>query len=117
MEACPFDPCKFVLREDSHIPGHPDDHPDPKFHAKGKIVGILGIHVDDGIGGGGEKFQKVVKLLEQKYPFGSKKSGTFTFTGVDMTQQGDYSIALNQSAMLGKYPQSILTQIAALSLT
>ena len=98
------------------MPSHPN-HPDPKFHAKGKIVGILGIHVDDGIGGGGEKFQKVVKLLEQKYPFGSKKSGTFTFTGVDMTQQGDYSIALNQSAMLGKYPQSILTQIAALSLT
>ena len=102
MEACPFDPCIFVLREDSHVPEHPDDHPDPKFHAKGKIVGILGIHVDDGIGGGGEKFQNVVKLLEQKYPFGSKKSGTFTFTGVDMTQQGDYSIASNQSAYVRK---------------
>lgn len=34
FEACPFDPCVFVLREKD-----------------GTLAGVLGIHVDDGVGG------------------------------------------------------------------
>ena len=61
MEMCPFDPCLFVLREssDSTCPG--------------QLAGVLGIHVDDGICGGNEKFQEVLQKLESKYPFGSKR--------------------------------------------
>ena len=49
MEMCPFDPCLFVLREsnDSTCPG--------------QLAGVLGIHVDDGICGGNEKFQEVLQ--------------------------------------------------------
>ena len=102
MEACPFDPCVFVLREDSIIPQDNEPVPDRKAPAQGAIVGILGINVDDGIGGGNEKFQQVLQKMETKFAFGSKKTSAFTFTGIDVTQHGDYSISLNQSNYVRK---------------
>ena len=90
MEMCPFDPCLFVLREssDSTCPG--------------QLAGVLGIHVDDGICGGNEKFQEVLRKLESKYPFGSKKVQSFTFTGIDLSQHGDGRITLSQSGYVRK---------------
>ena len=92
MEPCPFDPCVFVLRENP-------DSPNPS-----KICGVLGIHVDDGLCGGNEQFMKVLGELEKTYPFGSKKSQAFTFTGIEVTQHGDKSISLSQSAYVRKIP-------------
>ena len=79
--ASPFDPCVFVLR-----------HPDTQA-----LAGILGVHVDDGIHGGDEFFHQQISKLESKYPFGSKKSRAFTFTGIDLKQNTDNSITLSQS--------------------
>ena len=87
MEVSPFDPCTFVLR----------DKQDPT-----KLAGILGVHVDDGIGGGNEQFHEVIRLLEQKYPFGSKRVNAFTFTGIDLTQTEDHSIVMSQSTYVRK---------------
>jgi hypothetical protein len=87
MEVGPFDPCTFVLR----------DKQDPN-----KIAGILGVHVDDGIGGGNEQFHEVIRKLEQKYPFGSKRVNSFTFTGIDLTQSEDHSIIMSQSNYVRK---------------
>ena len=87
MEVRPFDPCTFVLRSTT----------DPN-----QIAGILVIHVDDGIGGGNQEFHEVINKLEQKYPFGSKKVSSFTFTGIDLTQKEDYSIILSQSTYVRK---------------
>ena len=87
MEVSPFDPCTFVLR----------DKQDPK-----KLAGVLGIHVDDGLCGGNEQFQALLEKLEQKYPFGSKKVGSFTFTGIEVSQQPDNSIILSQSSYVRK---------------
>ena len=80
FEACPFDPCVFVLREKD-----------------GSLAGVLGIHVDDGVGGGNSYYQQQIDKLEQKYAFGSKKSTAFTFTGIEITQQPDNSIHLSQA--------------------
>lgn len=52
FEACPFDPCCFVLRTPA------TDSQDSK------LEGILGIHVDDGIGGGSPVFEKAIQQLE-----------------------------------------------------
>eukprot|EP00435_Cladocopium_sp_Y103_P048904 s1817_g14.t1 len=66
-------------------------------------LGALGIHVDDGIHGGDAYFQQQISKLERKYPFGSKKSKMFTFTGIDLQQFPDNSIELSQS----KYVRNI----------
>ena len=61
------------------------------------LAGILGVHVDDGIHGSDEFFHQQISKLESKYPFGSKKSRAFTFTGIDLKQNTDNSITLSQS--------------------
>ena len=105
LEACPFDPCVFVLREDSVVPTDDKPRPTNLAPATGPIVGILGLHVDDGICGGGPKFQHVVQLLEQKYPFGSKKMTCFTFTSIEANQDPSYNTTLSQSNYIKKiYP-------------
>jgi hypothetical protein len=92
FEASPFDPCFFVLRS-------PATAESPE-----KLEGVLGIHVDDGIGGGSQVYEEKIKLLEKKFPFGSHKVSAFTFTGIEINQQGDHSITLNQSAYVRKIP-------------
>ena len=37
------------------------------------IHGVVGIHVDDGLGAGDQMFDTAIAKLEQKYPFGSKR--------------------------------------------
>lgn len=80
--AAPFDPCVFLLWSHEHE----------------KPQGILGIHVDDGLCGGNEQFHELIAKLEKKYPFGSRKLGKFTFTGIDLHQNADKSISLTQSS-------------------
>ena len=81
FEQLPFDPCVFILRN-------------PKTRLPD---GIIGLHVDDGLCGGNARFDKILSELESKYPFGSKKVQSFTFTGIDMVQAPDRSIRLSQS--------------------
>ena len=90
FEACPFDPCCFVLRT-------PATESQPS-----KLEGILGIHVDDGIGGGSPAFEAAIQQLEKTFPFGSHKVSAFTFTGIELNQHHDYSITMNQSAYVRK---------------
>ena len=80
FEICPMDPCVFVLRNEKQQPD-----------------GILGVHVDDGICGGNQRFQQKIDELEKKYPFGSKKISKFTFTGIELSQEPGGSITMSQS--------------------
>ena len=90
FEASPFDPCCFVLRSKS------------ADGQQSQLEGILGIHVDDGIGGGSAVFEDKIKQLEKTFPFGSHKVSAFTFTGIEINQHHDHSITLNQSAYVRK---------------
>ena len=68
---------------------------------KGKdfvLHGVLGTHVDDGLGGGDQFFRKQLKELERRLPFGSFKERKFKFTGIDLEQQPDGSISASQEA-------------------
>ena len=87
FQQSPFDPCLFILR-------NPHDN---------QLSGVLGIHVDDGLGGGDDYFNAQVEKLERKFPFGSKKTQQFTYTGIEMHQLADYSITMSQ----GKYVRNI----------
>ena len=79
FEPSPFDPCIFILRDQQQ-----------------QAEGLIGIHVDDGLCCGSPKFHQKLSQLEAKYPFGSKKSREFTFTGLRISQQKDQSIWVSQ---------------------
>ena len=85
----PFDACTFSLV----TPG-PNDKP--------VVHGVLGIHVDDGIGGGDEYFSEVLEQLRGIYSFGSYDEGEFTFTGVRFRQWDDGSVEMDQTQYLEK---------------
>ena len=81
FEQSPFCPCTFILRC-------------PKTRVP---EGIIGVHVDDGLCGGNQRFMDKLQELERRYPFGSQKVGQFTFTGIDMFQHPNKAITLSQS--------------------
>ena len=83
----PLDNCLFLLRNP---------------HNPKKLDGILGTHVDDGIGGGNENFEKALQKLQQSLPFGSREYGKFKFTGLDVEQLPDFSIKINQEKYMHK---------------
>ena len=94
FEQSPFDPCVFLLREAS----------------TGRPEGVIGLHVDDGLCGGNQRFQTVLGELEKKYPFGSKRVQQFVFTGIDMQQHANKSISLSQSRYVREIPSIHITQ-------
>ncbi|CAE7356819.1 RE2, partial [Symbiodinium necroappetens] len=57
----------------------------------------LGMHVDDGVGGGDEVFRKKIDELQKTLPFGSRKFDSFTFTGA-LICATDEKLSLNQEA-------------------
>ena len=58
------------------------------------IHGILGVHVDDGLGGGDALFAKAIDQLEARFPFGSR---SFAFTGIQVNQDSNGDIRLNKT--------------------
>ena len=88
MKMSPLDPCLFAL---------------PKRDGKG-VHGLLGIHVDDGLCTGDAVFQQVIDSLEAKYPFGSKMSNDFVFTGIHIHQRNDHVIELDQTQYIEDIP-------------
>ena len=81
FEAHPLDNCMFLLRNPT----------DPA-----KIDGILGAHVDDGIGGGNQRFEQALERIQKKLPFGNREYGRFKFTGLMIEQRADYSVSISQ---------------------
>ena len=89
----PFDNCLYMLQE------------------QGRVLGLIGVHVDDGLFCGTPEFYKKLDLLEQRYPFGSRRTREFTFTGLHITQHQDYSITIDQTKYIKEIePIRILQQ-------
>ena len=63
---CPFDGCLFSLVSEGPK-GRPIVH------------GILGMHVDDGIGGGDAKFEAALSKLKERFAFGAFNKYEFDF--------------------------------------
>ena len=66
--SCALDPCAFVLQE------------------SGKIHGVLGVHVDDVIGGGNEIFDRIMTTVRKEFDFGAWDVGNFRFKGGQISQ-------------------------------
>ena len=91
----PFDPCVFVL---------PRDVKTLSEAATTDIHGIIGIHVDDGIGGGDQEFHKKLKCLEAKFPFGSHRKRDMIFTGLHIHQMANGEIQVDQKEYIQDIP-------------
>eukprot|EP00435_Cladocopium_sp_Y103_P048495 s2024_g14.t1 len=87
--ACPYDGCLFSLV----TPGK-DGRP--------RVRGILGVHVDDGLGGGDSYFHEVLGKLRKIYDFGAYNEGEFEFCGVKYKQWDDGTIEMDQGEYLNK---------------
>ena len=88
-QQCPLDPCVFgYYGRDS----------------KGllRLHGCLGMHVDDGIGGGDMEFMKMLKRVESRFKFGAFDRGEFTYTGIHFRQWDDGSIEYDQVGYFDK---------------
>ena len=84
----PLEPCVFILESG---------------HGKDRILhGVLGTHVDDGVGGGDHYFHKQLRELEKRLPFGSLKYGKFIFTGIQLEQLPDFSVTASQKDYVHK---------------
>ena len=86
---CPFDGCLFML-----VTPNADQTP--------RVRGVLGIHVDDGIGGGDSYFGEVIEKLRGIYEFGAYNEKEFDFCGVHYRQWDDGSIEMDQVGYLQK---------------
>jgi len=51
-------------------------------------------------------FAQAIKALEAKFPFGSQRQGSFTFTGVQIHQEHNGDIILNQKEYINDIPPS-----------
>eukprot|EP00435_Cladocopium_sp_Y103_P075770 s178_g64.t1 len=86
---CPFDGCLFSLVTQGKY-GEP------------KVRGVLGIHVDDGIGAGDGYFKSTIQKLRGIYEFGAYYEKEFDFCGVHYKQWDDGSIEMEQINYLQK---------------
>ena len=82
----PLEPCVFLL------------------YTQGKLNGILGIHVDDGVCGGDATFLQKIQALQKTLHFGSRKFRDFVFTGIRLEQMPDFTIRASQ----GEYIRQVL---------
>eukprot|EP00435_Cladocopium_sp_Y103_P051036 s1582_g15.t1 len=87
FEAHPLDNCLYLLK----------NREDPE-----SLDGILGTHVDDGIGGGNENYEKALQQLQRVLPFGQREYRKFRFTGLDIEQLPDNSICVSQEEYIHK---------------
>ena len=107
--AAPFDNCLFTLVTPSN---------------KGQPIlrGVLGIHVDDGIGGGDWYFKETLQKLRDRFSFGAYNEYEFDFCGVHYKQWDDGTIEMDQREYIKKItpidvpknrrvePEAILTE-------
>ena len=74
----PMDPCLFVL---------------PKNKSD-----------DDSPNGGDATFSQAIQKLEKRFPFGSQRTGNFTFTGIHIHQDHNGDISLDQQDYINDIP-------------
>ena len=62
------------------------------------LIGILACHMDNMIWGGTEYFEtNVIDSLKSTFKFGSEETETLVYTGIELTQNSDYSTCIEQN--------------------
>ena len=74
----------------------------PDQRGKPVVRGVLGIHVDDGLGAGDGYFKSIIGKLGKIYDFGAYYEREFDFCGVHYKQWDDGSIEMDQVGYIQK---------------
>ena len=80
LQQSSFDPCLLYFR-----------------NQKGELSGILGLSVDDIVGGGDDQFLAKMKMLRSKFKFGQWHEGSGRYCGKDLIQHPDFVISIGMS--------------------
>ena len=70
---------------DSSVSPVPETHMD-RWKRQRNVLGVLGVHVDDLVGGGNLVFQKAVQWLRTELEFGTWEQSRFRFRGRELCQ-------------------------------
>ena len=65
----------------------------------GKIHGVLGVHVDDVIGGGDETFDRIVTAVRKEIDLGAWDVGNFRFKGRHISQMSSGEIVFDMGTI------------------
>ena len=74
--SCVLDPCAFVLQKSR------------------KVHRVLGVHVDDVIGGGNETCDRIMTAVRKEFDFGAWGVGNFRFKGRQISQMPNGEICV-----------------------
>ena len=85
-EAQPSLPTKLrTAVADSSVSLVPEIRTD-RWKRQRNVQGVLGVHVDDLVGGGNVTFQKAVQRLRTELEFGTWDQSRFRFRGLELSQ-------------------------------
>ena len=74
-----------------------------------KLIGILVCHVDNIVYGGTTMFENsVIQKLKQIFKFGCEDSEVFTYIGIELQENDDYSIIISQKSYIDSIKEIIL---------
>ena len=80
------------------------------FYWKGNspLVGILECCIDDMIWGGDEMFQRnIIKKLKDIFRSRCEEIDTFTYTGIELVHDSDFSISINQNNCISSFTEIV----------
>ena len=75
-----------------------------RWYYNDKLEGILVLHVDDFMVAGTERFQAVMKALNEEFQVGSRQEGKFKYVGLNIETQDD-GIEISQDQYASEIPE------------
>ena len=79
-----------------------------KHNSQGKLIGVVGLHVDDFISAGNKEFSlNIIPQVLSIFQVGKSETGSFLYTGFQI-QQGKQGISLDQSEYVARIDIPVL---------
>ena len=75
------------------------------------LTGILASHMDEIIWGGNQYFKEtIITKLKEIFNFGSEEMEAFTYIGIELKQNSDFSVKIDQNSYIGSIQKIVLSE-------
>ena len=75
------------------------------------LTGILACHMDDMIWGGNQYFKEtIITKLKEIFNFGSEEMEAFTYIGIELKQNSDFSVKIDQNPYIDSIQKIVLSE-------